>query len=172
MAVMAIFRKFLYIFRSVSCLMAATWRAIGEAQEELYCKSNQKSQHNEIAARISTFRDESPVSFHLELAPLYLFLLLHQRIGNYLWIVIPQPWIEFAFLSDYMPGHIMKITVGILRRIESYLPYRFAKWVAYCPYISLSAQKKIEYIALKFVNTYSCHIKQPHFRFNRCRMSG
>lgn len=37
--------------------MAAAWRAIGEAPEELYCKSNQKSQHNEIAARISTFSD-------------------------------------------------------------------------------------------------------------------
>lgn len=79
--------------------MATAWRAIREAPEELYCKSNQKSQHNEIAARISTFRDESPVSFHLELAPLYLFLLLHSLQHRF--SAFRAGWLSYDLVDNF-----------------------------------------------------------------------
>lgn len=69
-----------------------------------------------------------------------------------------------------MYSRIMKIAVAVIRSIKPHLPYCFTIWIAYGPYISLTTEKEIEQVTLKFIKTRPGYIKQPHFRFNRCRM--
>lgn len=66
-----------------------------------------------------------------------------------------------------MFGGFMEVITGIRWRVESQLPYCFAIDIPDRPYFSFLAQKKIRKITLKLVKTCSCHIRQPHFRFNR-----
>ena len=61
---------------------------------------------------------------------------------------------------------IMKIAVGILRSVEPHLPDCFAVRVANRPYIGFFAKKKIEYVALQFVETCPRNIEEPHFCFD------